>query len=417
MSIARTYGVGSLAIKVEGDDDATPLDLWKLDTPKVGFSVFDPLNTSGSLVNYQQPNDPQFQRPQSIRVAGQKYHPSRSRIIMNEDPIYLEWSEAGFGYVGRSVFTRGLFPLKSFLQTMTTDDMVSRKAGLIIAKINQQGGIVNNVMRYIAGLKRDLLKEGETENILSIGTDEAIESLNLQNIDASAKGARDNILKNIAIACEVHAKILADEAFVEGFGEGSEDANNIAMCLETVREDMAPIYAFLDPIVMHCAWTPEFYKTVQEQFPDSYASKDYQTAFYEWSNSFNAVWPPIRKEPESEQIKVKELKFRAAAAVLQILAPRVGPEQEAQLIEWFLDCINQEELLFPAPIELDIEAVIENLVEEKAKREEMQEQESEREDELGEKAPKAWAKMDGIAELESAVARLPDRRRRPRESA
>ena len=43
-------------------------------------------------------------------MQGQQYHPSRARICLNEMPVYLGYTNSAFGYVGRSVYQRALFP-------------------------------------------------------------------------------------------------------------------------------------------------------------------------------------------------------------------------------------------------------------------------------------------------------------------
>ena len=416
MRIPRIYGIGSLAVKVEGQEPSEPLDLWKLRPANVAFSVFDPLNTAGSLVMWAQPNDFNFQRPGPIKVQGKAYDPSRVLTIMNEEPIYLEFTSSSFGYTGRSVFQRGLFSLKSYLETMVTNRLVARKSGLIVAKVKAPGGIVNAPMRWLMGFKRDLLKEGENGDVLTIGVDEDVSSLNLTNIGETAEKARDHILKDIAIACETHAKILADEAFVDGFSEGTEDARNIAACVDNIRDDMGPIYAFLDPIVMHCAWNEEFFDTVKKQFPEEYADKSYKDAFYEWSNSFQANWPDFLREPESEEIKVREVKFRTAAAVVEILSPYLDPENKVTVLEWLCDCISGEKLLFPAPIELDFEKLLDELEERKEQEAEAQamgEDKAETAANEPKKPPRPFAdamNLGSLPELKGAIARLEDKR-------
>ena len=156
----------------------------------------------------QNPNDVSFLKPLTIQVQGQPYHTTRTIIHMNEDPLYLDYTSSAYGYVGRSVYQRALFPLKSFLQSMITDDLVTKKAGVIVAKLKPPGSIINNVMQSIAGVKRAMLKDALVGSVLNISIEESIESLNLQNIDTSARSARKNILENIAAAAEMPAKLV-----------------------------------------------------------------------------------------------------------------------------------------------------------------------------------------------------------------
>jgi hypothetical protein len=198
MSQSRVYGIASVAALMEGTDTEKPLDYKRLWDKPVSFNVFDPLNTSGSLVLNQNPNDMDFQHVVSIASGGKRYHRSRTCVMLNERPIYIAYTTAAFGYVGRSCYQRALFPLKSFVQTMVTDDMVSRKAGVLIAKIKQPGSFVNSIMQALAGIKRNLVQEAQTNNVLQITPDEGIETLNLQNLDGASSQARKHILENIA---------------------------------------------------------------------------------------------------------------------------------------------------------------------------------------------------------------------------
>lgn len=352
MRLARMYGISTLAMASRGTPPDRPLKLGDLRGVDISLKGFDPLNTSGSLVLNQQVNDFDFQSVTAVSVQGQRYHPSRTCVIMNEDPLYIDYTTSGFGFVGRSAYQRALFPLKSFIQTMLTDDMVSLKAGVLIAKMKGAGSIVDNLMQLMAGIKRSFVREAIVGNVISITPDEDIESIDLTNIDAPMTAARRNIIENIASAVPMPAKLLLQESFAEGFGEGTEDAKDVARFTDEVRVQMQPLYTFLDPIVQHRAWTPEFYKTVQARFPE-YEAVPFTTAFYEWTNSFAATWPSPLEEPESEKIKVEDVKLKAVIALLEVLIPQMDPLNKATLIEWAADNFNSQELLFTSPLELD----------------------------------------------------------------
>jgi hypothetical protein len=396
--IARIYGIGSLALVVEGataEDVAKPIDMENIWKAKIGFNVLDPLNTSGNMLLNQDPNSITFQNTAAIRVAGWNYHPSRTCVMLNEAPLYIAYTSSAFGYVGRSVFQRALFPLKSFVQTMRTDDLVTRKAGVIIAKIKQVGSAVDNVMSRITGAKREIAKDSITDDVMSIGNEDTIESLNLGNLEGPYKLARTNIIENIALAGDMPAKILNSETFADGFGEGTEDAKNVARYVEGIREDMQPAYDFVDAIVQRRAWNPDFYKDIQKQFPDEYGKIDFNAAFYKWSNSFSAVWPSLLIEPDSEKIKVEDVKIKGLLAALEVLMPALDPENKATLIQWAVENFNELKLLFPSPVLLDYEGLRDYVPPEPmAAPQEPAE-------------PKPFAASDALS---AAVARLPERR-------
>jgi hypothetical protein len=320
--IARIYGIGSLAAMIEDEDPKTALDykgLWK---KVLSFNVMDPLNTAGSLVLNQDPLAMNFQHPISIRVSGRLFNKNRVCIIMNEAPIYIDYQASTFGFTGRSVYQRALYPMKTFLQTMKTDDLIAVKAGLIVAKLQQPGSIIDNAMQWMYNLKRDLIGEGRTGDVLSISTEEEIETLNFTNLDGPYALARKNCMENTASAVPMPAKLLNDETFAEGFGEGSEDAKEIARFIDQTREDMEAVYTFLEKICFYRAINPEFYKLVQKLHPE-YAGRNYDEAFYEWHNSFEASWPNYLSEPPSELVKVDDVKLRALIALLEVLMSQI----------------------------------------------------------------------------------------------
>jgi hypothetical protein len=363
MRLSRIYGISAIAIKVKDQPDAGPLNFNKLHNADIAFSVFDPLNIAGSVVLNLNPNAFDFLKTKGIAVQGQPYHRDRTQIVMHEDPIYLSYTVASYGFVGRSVYQRSLYPLKSFIQSMIADDMITRKSGIIIAKMKPYGAIVNQIQNMAAGFKRQLLKEAKTDNVISINIDEAIEALDLKNVDGAFSMARKDILENIAAGDDMPAKILIDETFAEGFGEGSEDAKNIAQFVNRVRIEMNPIYEFFDKIVQYRAWNEDVYENIKANFPEIKGS--YETAFNEWQESFRAEWPNLLEEPDSEKSKVEDVKLKAVVAMTEVLLPEMDPENKARVLQWACDNFNEFKLLFGTPLELDTDALADFFEEQK----------------------------------------------------
>ena len=361
MVLKRVYGVASLGVGgrlPNGDEIPTtePLPLDRLHEIELYFNHWDPLNTAGSLVLSQNPNAPDFLKPKYLAVGGKGYHGSRSIIALNETPIYIEWTNSAFGFVGRSVYQRALYPLKSYVQTMITDNAIAEKAGLLVMKMKAPGSIIDQKSRSWFGFKRQALKGAKTGNVISIGTEDSIESLDLNNIRDAAEFARNNILKNIATAAKMPASMLHQETLTEGFGEGTEDAKIIARYISRMRIEMNPAYEFMDNIVMRRAWNPEFYRSIQSKYPD-YQGIPYETAFYQWKNAFTATWPNLLVEPDSEKIKTEDVITKAAIAAVEVLAPLLDPENKAKLACWLADVFAERKLMFSTPLVLDEEAI------------------------------------------------------------
>jgi hypothetical protein len=361
LTVSRIYGVASIAVLVDGLKSNEPIDYWDLPDLNLSFNILDPLNTSGSLVLNQNPNAMDFMKYQQIAVSGTAYHPSRSVTVTNEKPIYLGYTTSAFGFVGRSAYQRAFYPLKSYIKSLIADDLVETKVGVLVAKIKQPGNFVDNIMAWANSFKRSIVKEAETGNVINITPEEEIESLNMQNLEGPHVLARRNILENISNAVDMPVKLLTQESFAEGFGEGSEDAKAVARYIDRLRETMDPVYRFLDRIVMHRAWTPAFFKSLRKKYPEKYRSMTYREAFYEWTNCYTAVWPSYLREPDSDQVKVDDTKMKAAISIYQILEIGFDPENKARLIQWIADAVTNNKLLYSSPLELDYEVLVEHL--------------------------------------------------------
>lgn len=360
MSLSRIYGAAAVAILEKGVANRSPLDLRDLHKKEFNFNVYDPLNVAGSLVLEQDPLSRNFLHVMNIAVNGDAFHRSRARVMMNERPIYIAWTSSAYGYTGRSVYQRALLPLKSFIQTMITDDMVSRKAGVLVAKIKQGGSIINQRMRQMFGMKRNVVKEAEVGNVISIDPSEEIESIDLKNLSEPFNTARKNIIENIASAVPMPAQMLTEESFGASFHEGSEDAKAQARFIRRFQERMDPLYMWFDSIVMRLAWTPEFFYTIQAEYPEEFKEKEFEDFFWRCSNSFKAQWPSLLKEPDSELAKVDKIKLEAIIQWVEVLLPNVPQDQKAQVILWANDQFNELRMLFGGNrLELDYEAIAE----------------------------------------------------------
>ncbi|MHB1023707.1 MAG: anti-CBASS protein Acb1 family protein [Acidobacteriaceae bacterium] len=358
MKTSRIYGIGSIVVGCRGKATDVPMSDEDLRYGDLYYNIMDPLNSAGSLVLNQDPNAPDFQKPNALRVGNVTYHPANSVIVMNEQPIYISWTNSAFGFVGRSVYQRALYPLKSFVQTMITDDMIAVKAGALIYKAQSPGSMVDRLTQAFYRAKATLIKLARVGNIVTIGETESVESIDLKNLHEPFHLAREDILKNIATAANMPASMINNETLAEGFGEGSEDAKQIARYIDRVRIEMAPLYVFFDDIVQRRAWTPELYDTLAEKY-EEVASMDYETAFYRWRNSFKAVWPNLLVEPDSERAKVDEAVMTATVGLLEVILPAMDPVNKATAIAWAADVMNGRKLLVSTPLILDEQLIAE----------------------------------------------------------
>ena len=232
------------------------------------------------------------------------------------------------------------------------------KAGLIVAKLKMAGSVIDMVMQMAANIKRTILQLGATNNVLSISTEEDIMSVDLTNIDGPLTTARKHILEDIASATPMPAKLLNNETFAEGFGEGSEDAQHVRDYIDGIRNWISPLYDFTDLVVQRRAWNKKFYEGIQEKYPETYGKRDYEEVFYEWSNSFAAEWPPLLREPESEQVRVADTKMKAVIAFIQVFFPEISPAAKIEAIKWAEEQINNTKELFSSQLTLDLDELL-----------------------------------------------------------
>ena len=370
--IARIYGVSSLVVKTGNQDPGTPLDIDRLADVNLSFNALDPLNTAGSLTLNQNPLSPDFLKPESVAIGGVKFHPSRAVVVMNEMPVYLAWTSSAFGFVGRSVYQRALFPLKTFVQSMITDDAVTKKVALLIWKAKNPGSIANNRILGFFAWKRQQLKSGVTGNVLTIGSDDDVSSINFQNLEGPSRLSRENALKNVAMGVGMPSKLLEQETMVGGMAEGQEDAKQIARYIDGVRQWMAPLYEFFDRICQRRAWNEDFYKNVIQAKYSEFKDKPYRTALYEWINAFEATWPNLLSEPDSDKAKAAKDKLDAATALLEKLIPLLDPANKASAIEWFVNEVNAQREIFKTQLDIDFNSLGKFMEEQQAQQEEQQ---------------------------------------------
>lgn len=355
--LSRIYGIAALVLGCKQVPSNETLDMDKIWQQDIYFNALDPLNVAGSLVLSQVPTDPNFNKPVTVRTGGETFHPSRFQVVMHERPIYLAYTGSAFGFTGRSVYQRALYPLKSFVRSMIADDMIQTKLGVIIAKQKSPGSMVNAAMQKLAAWKRRILKQAQTNNVISIDVAEDVQTLDMQNVDGAGRYSRDNILKNVATAADMPAALLNNETMVSGFGEGAEDAKNIAKWIDGIRAEMAPIYKWMDNIVQYCAWNPSFFERMQRLYPEKYGRMEYREAFLTWRKNFAAEWPSLLIEPDSEKIKVQDVILQAVIAMVQSLIGQLDPTNKMLLMQWAAENISENKLLFPHELALDWDAL------------------------------------------------------------
>ncbi len=360
MHLSRAYGSAAIAYGFPNLETDKPLTSHFQLASKAGlyFNIFDPLNLAGSMVTNQNPNAPDFQKPQSrITAAGQPYHPSRTVSMFNGTPIYLDYQSSSFSFSGRSIFLRALYPMKSFINTMKMNDLVAAKAGLLIEKIEQNSSIMSGLVERVTGLKRNLLKRGMNGDVLSIGVDDDIQSLNLQNIDGAMTTARDNIISDVAAATDVPAILIKDESFAKGLASGDQDMLAVVQYIDGIRTQAQPLFDFFDRIVMYRAWNAEFFVALQNEYPEELKGRAYLDWFYETCDLFEAEWESLIQEDDSVRTERNSKKLDAVQKFLGTTLAVADPVNKGNLLAWAAEVINDMPELFSATLTIDPDAM------------------------------------------------------------
>ncbi|EJN2431591.1 DUF1073 domain-containing protein [Salmonella enterica subsp. enterica serovar Uganda] len=355
--VSRCYGAAAIGVGTDGVTCKDPLPTFGLREDDVYINVWDPLNAAGSMVTDQNPNSRFFQQANAtLKIASKSWHPSRTLKIFNGTPIYLEYQNSTFGFTGRSVFQRVLYPMKSYIGTMVANNLVAKKAGVLVAKTEQNGSVASGIMAAATGKKRENVKISENEGVLSIGTKDDIESLNLQNIDKALSTARDNIISDIAAGSDVPAILIKEEAFSNGFGEGKEDSKAISQYVDGVRQAIEPVMDYFERLVRYIAWNEDFYTSLKNDYPDI-LTEDYQTTFRMWEREFDAGWQELVEESPDKRRESDSKVVQQAGALFSIMAQQLDPENRAMAAEWLASVTNATETYGDSPMIIDKEAL------------------------------------------------------------
>ena len=111
MATARAYGVSTLALMIEGTEPSTPVDWKKLADLTISFSVFDPLNTAGSIVLNQDPLAMDFQKVTAVSVSGMELPLCGNHYPANLPLTYPGCQRTTPDGFGKEIAQINLFPI------------------------------------------------------------------------------------------------------------------------------------------------------------------------------------------------------------------------------------------------------------------------------------------------------------------
>ncbi|MDF7674756.1 DUF1073 domain-containing protein [Acetobacteraceae bacterium ESL0709] len=354
---SRIYGAATITIGgVDTKGDELPTDRMltaeELAHETIYLNVYDPLPTAGSLTIDQNPNSPDYLKaPRRIKAGSKIYTSGRFCLLMNQSPVYLSWTSSAFGFSGRSSFAQIIYDLGTYLRALRAIRMVADKAGIIVAKFEQTGSTTDQLQASAIDAARKVLKNARNGDIFSIGINDSLESLNLQNIDTALQNAMEETIKSIAAGAAMPAPMLNSEAFAYGFSGGEQDAMRVASYLMERRDWLMPLYRFLQPNIMRRAWNRDFIASMRVKDPVRYGPMGDEAIFQEWRNNFHMEWPSLIEEPESEKQKTAQQLFSASLDTWRELSPALSSQDKNRLLNWVVACVNDSGF-FPTRLEL-----------------------------------------------------------------
>ena len=282
---ARTFGTGYFSVSITGKPIDRHVTIAEVQENDLRILPLDPILISGSETE-RDPESVKFMELKYIYVGGKKAHHTRAGYIYNTPPIYNLYTPANYAFGGLSVFEN----IADILEMMPT-----LREG--IQRLISKGSLL--MIQADRGSVASGLGEAEIEQTVAnyLSTADNFGTLLLdRKHDAKFFGFEgasevdtlfELIRKNINIGVhDTPASLMLDQSMANGLSEGSEDMKSVLMCLDSYRYTLIPVYKMADRYVMMKAWTPQFFATMQEKYPQEFAGKQYFETIYSWMSAF-----------------------------------------------------------------------------------------------------------------------------------
>ena len=311
---SRIYGTAVLyAVSEESPLDST-LNVLTARNEGLLFKAGDPLAVQVQF--NQDPRSFRYLSPESAKIRGVKIDKTRCYVCFNGTPMYLQYSNSGFNYGGRSVYENQIPVIRVWAQTLRSMGRMGNRASGIFAFFRnlRKGGA--NVAAASHSL--ELVKSVDATGGVALGSEDKIEFPTTSGI-GDLDTLMSRIEREIVTASDTPLSILLDERLANGFGNGSEDYKQLVQDLKSYRERyIRPLYTFSDIIVAAKAFTPEFLSEVIRDNPDIYqgytVSHVYNDILEALSFDFGELYPQSGKEIAEEESIVLDVANKAVTA-------------------------------------------------------------------------------------------------------
>lgn len=305
---ARVFGLASLYLAIDNqeDDISEPLSYKKINQYNFSFNSLDPLSMGGNIQLDNNPLSASYQKPIVYTIQGKTIASNRIITISNDIPLYLKFNPSSFSFSGASVYQNMTLLIRSWNRCVVALQRLATKAGAMIKvskEISQASGV--NMMAVKRNL--ELVRSIENDGIASIQNGETIsgfEMTGVNEIDTIIQSLNSSLMMALS---DTPSGILLDKNLAEGFGEGREDMKAILMAVDSFRNMiLAPLYNFIDRILLYKLLTPTYLKELKADNPDDYKNMTETDMFSAIRQSFRADFGELYPSNDRELAEAKD---------------------------------------------------------------------------------------------------------------
>lgn len=320
---ARVYGLACIYVatdvnRLEG------LTYKQIQNAQITFNVLDPLAMGGSIVVDNDPLSVNFSKPVAVQIQGHEVSPSRMCIVYNDIPLYYKFNPSSFSFSGPSIYQNMTLLIRSWNRCIIAMQRLATKAASII-KTTKDNANISGISLQAIERNLALIRSIENDGIASIRSGDELQFFNLTGVnEVDAIIQQLNTALMMALS-DTPSGILLDKNLSVGLNDGSEDMKAILMAVEHFRVSMLlPMYKFLDKFLCHKAFSPQFIKTMKEQYPDLYRELSPNQILTKWLQDYSFEWGELYPQNENEKadtdsklldnlVKIKELGAEASS--------------------------------------------------------------------------------------------------------
>jgi len=369
--LKKIYGASSMAVVINDEQKTNqPIDYEVLAAGignNLSFNSLDPMITAGSLVSSLDPNSARFLRPVTITSQGRSYHASRCIVVQNEgEPAdWISYNKAAYGFLARSDFVRALPLLQVYLRLKIAEMYLADKVGVMVVQSEGSGAVIDHSSEVVNEIKRISVDLAETGNVLSIGLNDKISTLDVTNANSVLVMLNDSCITAIATACgNMPAGILKNEALAQGRADGTHDKEMHDLFYVQIQDSTKPTFDFVDNLIIRAAWTREFVERIKVKYRHL-QGKSYAVIMKGWMDGYERVFlsPSVPSEEQATNIAKQKIEALASSSAMITASVKLGAINSQILIEWQAKNINDLRF-FPNDLNFDDEELLNSLTQE-----------------------------------------------------